>query len=415
MRTAGYQGTTDPAAADVLIVNTCGFIQPARDESIQVLKDYAREKKEGQFLVAAGCMSEREKDHLGRLVPGLDAALSTRRWSEIARVLKSLGEGAGSPYFYFPETEAILTGPDGLNQFAVQGKSAYLKVADGCDRRCAYCAIPNIKGPMVSRSIEKVIADARVLARMGMQEIVLIAQDTTAYGRDLGLKNGLVKLLDEMTRAVPAVPWLRIMYTFPGAITDELVALMAERDQILPYLDLPLQHAHPDVLRRMKRPSDIEDVRRTLEKMRAKMPDICLRTTFIAGYPGETQAEFDFLVSFLKEIEFDHVGIFPYYHEAGTASFSLQDTVPESEKNARMARLAEIQEGISLKRNEAQIGKTFDVLVEDVSEHVSIARSYRDAPDVDGLIFINEIVKPGSFLKIKITGALVHDLIAELA
>ncbi len=410
---AGYREASQPEKSDLVIVNTCGFIQPAREESLQVLRDFAGSKKPGQYLVAAGCLSEREKQQLAREVDGLDALLGTRRWAEIAAVVERLQQPRQSPYFHFPETDHILEDDGGVVRAAVQGSSAYLKIADGCDRLCAFCAIPLIKGPMRSRPLADVLADAAALEAEGVREIILIAQDTTTYGRDLGMRDGLTELLRQLIRAVPQVPWIRFMYTFPGMISDELIALMAEKNAILPYLDIPLQHAHPQVLQRMRRPNDMEWVRDTLRKIRAAIPDAALRTTFIVGYPGETEAEFQALLDFTQEIRFDHVGIFPYYHEADTAAFGLGDTVPEELKQERVQRLAALQEDISLARNRVWVDRELDVLIEGVGDGISAGRSFRDAPEIDGLVLLDQVLEVGELVRARVTGALIHDLIAR--
>ena len=410
---SGMRETGDPEQAEVIIVNTCGFIQPARQESLEVLNEFASSKQEGQLLIASGCLSEREKGQLLVEVGGLDAALGTRRWADIVRVVKKAREKPASPYLYFPETERIIVDELSIPRAAVQGASAYLKIADGCDRMCAFCAIPAIKGPMVSRMVDQVTKDAVFLQGLGVKEIILIAQDSTAYGRDLGMKDGLPKLLKELVQAVPVVPWLRIMYTFPGSISDDLIGVMAKNEQILPYLDLPLQHAHPDMLKRMKRPADLEWIRKTIARMRTTIPSIALRTTFIVGYPGETEEEFKFLLEFLKEMRFDHVGIFPYYHEEGTYAFQTAETVPDELKKERIQQMAAAQEQISLEINQSFIGKSMDVLIEGNGDGISAGRSYRDAPEIDGLVLFKEIIEPGNLVSAQITGALVHDLIAK--
>jgi len=412
LESSGFQLSMSPEDSDVIIVNTCGFIQPARAESIQVLQEFSAKKRKGQFLVAAGCMSEREKTHLKELVNGLDAAISTRRWGEIIRVIRHLGGNPATPYFYFPETEAILPGPNKTPRYAVLGKSAYLKIADGCDRRCAYCAIPLIKGPMVSRPVQDIIKDAQQLERMGIQEIILIAQDSTAYGRDIGLENGLPYLLTSLIEVIQAIPWIRIMYTFPESISNKLIEVMKMNAEVLPYLDIPLQHAHPNVLKRMRRPSNMEKVRQTIRQMRSAMPDLALRTTFIVGFPGETQQEYRELIDFIEEIEFDHVGIFPYSHEAGTYAFQMEDDIPEELKNERIQDLARAQEKISLKKNQAFIDQDLQVLIEGNGDGISIGRSYRDAPEIDGMVLVQGIIEPGELVNTRVTGALIHDLIA---
>jgi ribosomal protein S12 methylthiotransferase len=412
LKSSGFQPGMNPEDSDVIIVNTCGFIQPAKEESIQTLQEFSEKKRKDQFLIAAGCMSEREKTHLKELVNGLDAAISTRRWGEIIKVIRHLDRNPSNPYFYFPETESILPGPNKIPRYAVLGKSAYLKIADGCDRGCAYCAIPLIKGPMVSRRVRDIIKDARQLERMGIQEVILIAQDSTAYGRDIGLADGLPHLLSSLIEAVQGIPWIRIMYTFPGSISDKLIRVMKANTQVLPYLDIPLQHAHPNILKRMRRPSNMEKVKQTIQKMRSTIPNLALRTTFIVGFPGETQQEFQELISFVKEIEFDHVGIFPYYHEAGTYAFQMEDDIPEEIKNERIQILARVQEEISLKKNQGFIDQDMKVLIEGNGDGISIGRSYRDAPEIDGMVMVQDIIEPGELIDARITGALMHDLIA---
>ena len=409
---AGLQPITDAEQADVIIVNTCGFIRPAQDESIQVLNGYIQGKKKEQYVIAAGCLSEGERGNLLERLPGLDAALSTRRWADILQVIKHLQLHHDSPYLHFPATESFTATVDGIPAVAIQGKSAYLKIADGCDRHCAFCLIPRIKGPMVSRKREDILYDAQYLQQQGVKEIILIAQDSTAYGRDLGLDDGLPALLLDLVQTIPDVPWVRIMYTFPGSISDSLIAVMQDEKKILPYLDIPLQHAHPSVLKRMHRPSNMTHVRKTLEKMRKEIPDLAFRSTFIVGFPGETDEEFSALSAFVEEIQFDHVGIFPYYHEEGTLSFALKDNVSDAIKNERIHALARLQEDISLNKNKTWVGRTIDVLVEGNGDGISIGRSFRDAPEIDGLVFLDSLIEPGKMVHTQVTGAMVHDLMA---
>lgn len=409
----GFVESNEPESAEIIIVNTCGFIQPARQESLNVLNEFATKKEIGQILIAAGCLSEREKSQLLKKVKGLDAAFGTRRWADIVRVVNKTREEPASPYLHFPATDRIIDDELGVPRAAIQGGSAYLKIADGCDRMCAFCAIPAIKGPMISRPINAILHDAGTLQDLGVKEIILIAQDSTAYGHDRGMRDGLPILLEEMVKSISNVPWIRIMYTFPGSISDKLIRVMAENEQILPYLDLPLQHAHPEVLKRMGRPADLEWIRNTILKMRSAMPEISLRTTFIVGFPGETEEQFDFLLNFIKEIRFDHVGIFPYYLEEGTRAYMEADTITEEVKQERIQRLAAAQEEISLEINKGFTGKQLDVIIEGNGDGISAGRSYRDAPEIDGLIIFDEIIKPGEIVKGQITGALIHDLIAK--
>ena len=410
---AGYKESQKPEKAGIIIVNTCGFILPAREESLRTLREFAASKSEGQVLIAAGCLSEKEKHRLTAEVVGLDAAFGTRRWADILKVVEKASHHPVSPYLHFPDTPVIEESIQKVARVAVQGGSAYLKIADGCDRGCAFCAIPLIKGPMVSRPVQAVLDDAIFLQNMNAREIILIAQDSTAYGRDLGMRDGLPLLLKELVKAVPQIPWLRVMYTFPGAITDDLIKVVAENNQVLPYLDLPLQHAHPDILKRMRRPADIQAVKDTIAKLRTMIPGVALRTTFIVGFPGETDAEFQYLQDFLLEMRFDHVGIFPYYHEEGTSAYQDSDNVPQELKEERIQMLAAAQEKISLEINQSFIGRTLEVLIEGNGDGISAGRSYRDAPEIDGLVMFDEVLPPGRLVNGRITGALIHDLIAK--
>jgi ribosomal protein S12 methylthiotransferase len=412
LQQAGYEGVEKPAHASLLIVNTCGFIKPAREESIQVLKDLAKKKKSGQYLIAAGCLTERYRQGVLDQVHGIDGILGTRRWMDIVDVVQKLRAGRKdpAPLYHLPETATVGTDERGVMRAAIQGGSAYLKIADGCRRPCAFCAIPLIKGSAVSRSPEVILQEAAALQEMGVQEINLIAQDTTDYGHDLGLKDGLATLLENMVIAAPDLTWIRILYAYPGYVTDHLIKVMASQPQIVHYLDMPLQHAHPDALKRMRRPSNMDWVHRTLAKMRAAIPDVALRTTFIVGYPGETEDEFQALIDFVQEIQFDHVGAFTFSYETGTASEPLGDPVPKEVKEERLERLMLLQQGISLARNQKLIGKTLPVLVEGFDNGLSIGRSYRDAPEIDGLVLVEGDLPIGEISAVQITGAMTHDL-----
>lgn len=409
---AGYTATESPKQAEVLIVNTCGFIGPAKQESVDTLNRLAEGKKRGQMLIAAGCLSQRYGAELLKWVPGLDGIIGTRRWMDIVDFVGRLRErGTPAPLYHLP-TEATVVGSDehGALRVAKQGASAYIKIADGCRRPCAFCAIPLIKGTAVSRPVESILNEARALRDQGVRELVLIAQDTTDYGHDLGMKEGMAHLLESLVRAVPDIDWVRVMYAYPGYVTDRMIATMAEHQQIAHYLDMPLQHGHPKTLYRMKRPSNIEWVHRTLEKMRAAMPDLAIRSTFIVGYPGETDEEFETLVKFIEEIKFDRIGAFTFSFEPGTTSAPLGDPIPAEVKDARRERLMEVQQRISLEKNQAQVGRTLKVLVEGNGDGLSVGRSYRDAPEVDGLVVIDGDVPVGEMVPVRISGALAYDL-----
>ena len=419
---AGYDSVGAPDEADLLVVNTCGFIQPARDETIEVLSDLSQKKRSNQRLVAAGCYAQLYPDELSCAVPGLDGLIGTRRWMDIVQVADRVEQRSPAsarserPICHLPETPVVGQDVLGLPRTAIQGTSAYLKLADGCRRSCAFCAIPLIKGTAVSRSPESILADAKWLAEIGIQEIILIAQDTTGYGEDLGMKDGLADLLEELVEVAPEVPWIRIMYGFPGPKVERLAQVMAaHQPPLLPYLDLPLQHAHPDVLHRMRRPADVGAMRGLIRSLRALIPDLAIRTTFISGFPGETDEEFAALVDFVEGMAFDRVGVFTYSHEAGTPGANLADDVPQSVKEARRDRLMEIQQAISLAKNQSLVGRMLDVLIEGQGDGISVGRTYRDAPEIDCLVLVQAELPVGQIIPVRITEAMEYDLVGEPA
>ena len=408
---SGYRAVENPGRAKVLIVNTCGFIGPAKEESFQVLRDLAANKRQGQTLIAAGCLTQRYGMEVARRVPGIDGILGTRRWMDIVDVVHSLrGKQHPEPLYHLPDVPTVGNDEHGALRVAVQGASAYLKIADGCRRPCAFCAIPLIKGTAVSRPVEAILEEARALQDMGVREIILIAQDTTDYGHDLGLKDGLADLLEKLLPAAPQVDWFRIMYAYPGYVTDRLIEVMVANPRVVSYLDMPLQHAHPMTLRRMRRPANVEWVYRTLEKMRTALPNLALRTTFIVGYPGESEAEFQTLHDFVKAIRFDRVGVFQFSFEPGTTSEALGDPVPPEVKQERYERLMELQQGISLEINQSFVGKTADVLIEGQGDGISVGRTYRDAPEIDGMVVIEGEIPVGEIVPVRISGAMTYDL-----
>ncbi len=421
----GYRSMDDPSKAAVLIVNTCGFIGPAKEESYRVLGELAESKLDGQVLIAAGCLTQRYGVEVARKVPGIDGILGTRRWMDIVQVVKEVRKGKHpEPIYHLPETATVGTDEYDALRVSVAGASAYIKVADGCRRPCAFCAIPLIKGTAVSRPIEAIIHEARTLRDAGVRELVLIAQDTTDYGHDLGMKDGLAILLERLCDEVADISplhggqggldWIRVMYSYPGYVTDRLIEVMATRKQVLHYLDMPLQHAHPKTLYRMKRPSNMDWVYKTIGKMRETVKDLSMRTTFIVGYPGETDEEFQTLYDFVKEIRFDRVGTFQFSFEPGTTSAPLGDPVPAPVKQERFERLMELQQNISLQVNQSYVGKTLDVLVEGFDNGISIGRSYRDAPEIDGMVFVEGKAKIGDIVPVRITGAMAYDLTGAL-
>jgi len=411
---AGYRAVEEPERADLIIVNTCGFIEPAREESLAALEDLAAARRPDQALLVAGCWSQRDPQAILAAVPGVDGVLGTRRWMDVVGVAEQLARpDRRGPVVHLPDSPTVGRDERGVPRVAVQGASAYLKIADGCSRACAFCAIPLIKGPAVSRPPERVLEEAAMLAEWGVREIVLIAQDTTAYGRDLGMEDGLATLLERMVERAPEVDWIRVMYGFPGAVTPRLIEVMARHPQVLPYLDIPLQHAHPAVLRRMRRPADVGWVRRTVAALRERIPEVVIRTTFIVGYPGETEEEFAALVDFVEEMAFDRVGVFTYSREEGTEAADLPDDVPPEVKEERRARLMEVQQPISLRKNQALVGRVLDVLIEGQGDGLSVGRSYRDAPEIDGLVLVEGNVPVGEMVPVRITAALEYDLVGQ--
>ncbi len=412
----GYKSVEKPGQAGVLIVNTCGFIGPAKLESLNTLRELAASKRGNQLLIAAGCLTQRYGVEVAQQVPGIDGIIGTRRWMDILQVVEKLrATPHPEPLYHLPDAATVGSDEGGAMRVSVAGASAYIKIADGCRRPCAFCAIPLIKGTAVSRPIAAIIDEARTLRDAGVRELVLIAQDTTDYGHDLGMKEGLANLLEQLTDAVPNMDWIRIMYAYPGYVTDRMIEVMAARKQVLPYLDMPLQHAHPKTLYRMRRPSNIDWVHRTLAKMRAAIPNLAIRTTFIVGYPGETDEEFQSLVDFVQEIRFDRVGVFKFSFEPGTTSEPLGDPVPTEVKEQRWEQLMALQQNISLQVNQSHVGKTLDVLVEGYDNGLTIGRSYRDAPEIDGLVFAEGRAEVGEIVPVKISGAMAYDLTGSLA
>jgi ribosomal protein S12 methylthiotransferase len=406
LQEAGWRQVEQPSRADLLIVNTCAFIEQAREESYAALKELAERKRSGQLLLATGCLPQRYGEEVQRAVPGVDGVLGTREWANINLCVARL-MGMESSASIRPLGEVSVVTP---MRRQAQGPSAYLKIADGCSAPCAFCAIPLIKGPQRSKTREAILEEARQLVSQGVQEIILIAQDTTAYGRDWGEKDALPPLIEDIFQTVPQLSWLRVMYTYPQHITPRLIETMARHPQVCHYLDMPLQHAHPATLRRMNRSPDVEGVRRLIADLRQAMPDIALRTTFIVGYPGETEEEFNTLLEFVAEIAFDKVGAFIYSPEEGTAAATLPNPVPRDIAEERYMRLMELQRNISLASNQRQVGRTLDVLVEGVGDGLSVGRCYRDAPEIDGYVLMRGEWPVGQMVKAKIERALEYDL-----
>lgn len=415
---ANYQAVTEPRQADVLIVNTCGFLEVAKAESVAALNDLAATKRKNQLLIAAGCMAQRFGREITQQVNKLDGLIGTRAWADIVPFIQKLrAKKQPAPLYHLPETGDTVLETIALDRQHVDlGRaSAYLKISDGCSAPCAFCTIPSFKGLNRSRPREHLLAEARRLAEAGVQEIIIIAQDTTAYGRDWGEMDGLPTLLEQLVAAAPTIKWWRLMYAYPGHVSQRLIEVMAQHQQIIPYIDMPLQHGHPDTLKRMRRPHNVDKLLRWIETYRQTLPGAVLRTTFIVGYPGETEAEFQGLLDFMEAGQFDRVGAFTFSPEPGTPAYELPDWVDEETQQARWEDLMLFQQPISLARNQQLVGQQLEVLVDGVGEGVSIARSYRDAPEIDGYVVIEQELSVNQMTSVLVTGAMAYDLVAQPA
>lgn len=428
---AGLNSTDRPDEANVLVVNTCGFLQTSRAESLKALRALGKSKQDGQLLIASGCLISRYGEHVKLEVPKVDGVIDAGHWLALPRLIEWLRNSGRKGEDWFSESYLNLPpeqiGTRSVTEFLPRhqkGPSAFLKIADGCDRPCTFCIIPVIKGMHRSKPADDVVTEARQLVAQGAQEIVLVAQDTTAYGWDWGKRDQLSFLIERLCKEVERLRWLRLMYAYPGHVTPRLIETLARHPQVVHYLDIPLQHAHPDVLQRMKRPNVVV-TRRLLRDIRTAIPDIALRTTFIVGFPGESDEEFKSLLEFLGEQQFDRVGIFEYSKEEGTPAAALLRQVDRKTKERRRGEAMEFQQDISLDKNRQLVGRTLDVLVEGTgeleagakhprtrpAEVVSIGRSYRDAPEVDGVVVIRAELPVGQIVRVKITFASEYDLI----
>lgn len=412
----GFQITDDEEQADVIVVNTCCFIHDAKEESIQTILEMAKYRKEGRCraLIVTGCMAQRYKDEITAEIEEVDGVLGTSSYDEIVKAIEeALG---GEKYLKFedldrlplPETKRVLT---------TGGHYAYLKIAEGCDKHCTYCIIPKIRGNFRSVPMEKLLEEAKELADQGVKELILVAQETTLYGADLYGKKSLHVLLKELCK-IPGIRWIRILYCYPEEIYDELVETMRTEKKICHYLDLPIQHASDRILKRMGRRTSKQQLVDIVTMLRREIPDICLRTTLITGFPGETQEDHEELMDFVDEMEFDRLGVFTYSQEEGTPAAAMEDQVPEEIKEERRADIMELQQEISFEKNEAMKGREIVAMVEGylTEENVYVARTYGDAPSVDGYLFLEteETLMSGDFVKAKITGALEYDLIGVI-
>lgn len=420
---AGCVFTTDPAEAEVLVVNTCGFIEAAREESIRTILAAAEHKRTGALrrLVVAGCMVQRYGEELRRELPEVDAFVDL---DELPAIVGAAGLPAPArprsdlPIVSSgPRPATFLYGAETPRRLATPRWTAYVKIAEGCDHTCSFCAIPAFRGAFRSRPEEDVIAEATALARRGVREINLVAQDSSHYGRDRGERDALPRLLRGLD-AVEALRWIRVHYLYPNTVTDGLVDAMASLPRVVKYVDLPLQHAHPETLRRMRRGGSAASHAALLERFRSAMPEGALRTTLIVGFPGETDGEFRELCDFVREVRFDHLGVFAYSHETSTSAHELADDVPAEVKEERRATLMEIQQEIVAAAHREKLGRVVEAVVEGPHEETDLllaARMTTQAPEVDGRILVNDgTAAPGSFVKVELTEVAGYDLVGGI-
>lgn len=406
----GYEITLDETESDIVIVNTCSFINDAEKESVNSILELV---SEGKKVIVAGCLSQKHSDELKEAIPEIAGMVGTTDFSKIVEVIKSVENGEK----YVQEVNKI---PDYIypeeveRQQITMGSSSYLKIADGCNYRCGYCIIPYLRGDFRSRTMENIVDEAKEMVKKGVTEIILIAQDTTSYGIDLYKKPMLHELLRKLNK-IDGLGWIRIMYAYPSQMKDELLDAIAECDKVVKYVDIPLQHSHPDMLKRMNRPAF--DYREMIANIRKRIPNVAIRTAFIVGYPQETEEEFEHLYNFVKDMKFNKMGVFQYSREKGTPSYNLKPLVPKKVMNERYKKLMELQQGISKSVNESFIGKTLPCIIENFTdEGYVVARTQFDAPEVDGVVYIktDEPLVPGDIENIKIIDCDEYDLIGEL-
>jgi ribosomal protein S12 methylthiotransferase len=411
---AGYAVDGVSAKTDVTVINTCGFLEASKKESIEAIREAVKAKQAGKTgkVIVAGCLAQRLGAELTKLAPGADAYIGVGQMGRFDEIVKDTLTSREQRLDVAPPHHRWADVPSR----ARSGRpwSAYLKVSEGCDHQCTFCTIPIFRGRHESKPIERVLAEAQHLARGGTREINLIAQDVTQYGFDLYKRFTLPALLKELN-GVDGIDWIRILYFYPNRLTDEVIEAMASLPKVLPYVDIPLQHAHPDTLRRMKRPWDGERYLKLFEKLRTAVPTVAVRTTFIVGFPGETEEEFNYMLDFMKAARLDRVGAFVFSREPGTPSFDMPDQVPFRVKRQRYDALMTLQQGISTEVNESWVGRELDVLVEDKQQGWLIGRSFRDAPEIDGLVFVHGDAAPGEIVRARITSAEPYDLFGELA
>ncbi len=413
----GYTFTDDESEADVIVINTCCFINDAKEESVNTILEAAELKKEGSLkaLIVTGCMAERYKNEIFEEIPEVDAILGTASYEKIADAIREVLEGRTVAEFdsidspVGPETDRIIT---------TGGHYAYLKIAEGCDKRCTYCIIPYLRGHYRSVPIEQLIGEAEELAEAGVKELILVAQETTLYGVDLYGEKKLPELLRRLAK-IPGIHWIRLQYCYPEEITDELIDTIASEEKIVDYLDIPIQHASDYVLKRMGRKTSNAEIRELIGRIREKIPDIAIRTTMISGFPGETEEDQETLLDFVDDMEFERLGVFTYSQEEGTPAASFPDQIPEEVKEDRRDEIMELQQDIAFNRSSDMIGRTLEVIIEgrlSDEENTYVGRTYMDSPEVDGMIFVDtdQDLMTGDFVNVRVTKALGYDLIGEI-
>ncbi len=412
----GYEFTDDESEADIVVVNTCCFIGDAKEESINTLLEMAELKSSGQIkvLVAAGCLAQRYKEEIQTEIPEVDVIIGTTAIDSIVEAVEEALAGQAQNH-YADLNEKPLTGVSRV--MTTGGHFAYLKIAEGCNKHCTYCIIPKVRGEFRSVPMESLVAEAAELAEKGVKELILVAQETTLYGMDLYGKKSLPELLHKLAQ-IPGIFWIRILYCYPEEITEELIQTIKSEPKVCHYLDIPIQHASDAVLKRMGRRTNQEQLRSMIERLREEIPDICLRTTLITGFPGETEADHEEVMEFINEMEFDRLGAFTYSQEEDTAAAVMPEQIEEEVKLARQQEIMELQQEIAFEKAEEMIGRVLVVMVEGkiAEEEIYVARTYRDAPNVDGFLFINTTASlmTGDLVKVQVTDCNEYDLIGEL-
>ena len=411
---AGFEITPAEAEADAIIINTCGFIEAAKAEAIENILEAANYKTDGncKALIVTGCLAERYRDDVTEEIPEVDVCVGIGSNSKIAEIVKNAIEGK-KQNCYGEKEDLQLGGDRVLGGYPF---STYLKIADGCDNCCTYCAIPKIRGRMRSRTVEDCVAEAKKLALEGVTELIVVAQDTTAYGTDLYGEPKLAELLSELCK-VEGLHWIRTLYTYPDKITDELLDVIAREEKLVKYLDIPLQHINGEILKRMNRKGDKDSISALIDKIRAKIPDITLRTTLITGFPGETEEQFCELAEFVKEKRFDRLGCFTYSAEDGTVAAELSDQIDEQTKNDRMENIMELQMTIAAEKNEQKQDSVTEAIIEGWDDYIKcyFGRTVADAPEIDGKIFFmsTKPLKIGDYVKVRINDSIDYDLLGE--